>query len=394
MNTGSARLWFLVAFLTVCVLGSAQTHHSRRHTAKPRHAGRTPNQLRKDLDELKNKKEQLKKQLRDTKIKKQSVLTDIYAVDERLNTIQDELEKTTSRLEDSRLEQHRLSKELKSATSKLDSTRDQVRARMRHMYVHGQASFVSALVGSKSVGDVASRRFLMQMIAKKDRQLFQSYQELRAAVSTRKTRQDALVIRIRTLANEQASQRSNLQDTRDEKGEVLENLKSQQGKIQNVLAQYESDERDIAAQIAEFARRKRRPGEKELPAFHGRFERPVSGQITSGYGMRYHPILHFTRLHAGVDFHASAGTPIHAAADGEVISARYSTSFGNMVIIDHGGGISTLYAHCSRLLVGSGQMVHRGQTIAASGATGLAAGPHLHFEVRVNGHTVNPRSWF
>jgi len=390
----SAGILILLSLFLVglAVPSQAQSHSRRRHSTRRR--GQSPAELRKDLNDLRNRKADLRKQLNDTKHQKQAVLSDIFQVDQKLDQIQDELEKTTSKLEDSKLEQARLATELSEASAKLEATRAQVRARLRHMYVHGNASFISALVGTKSVGEVASRRSLMQMIAKRDRQLFTDYQNLQSLVANRKRRQDALVVRIRGLADHEADQQSQLQDTRDEKGEVLKSLRSKQGKLQSLLAQFEADERDIADQIAAFSRRKRRPGEKELPAFHGRFERPVGGPITSGFGMRYHPILHITRLHAGIDFGVHSGTSVHAAADGVVIAAQYSTSYGNMVIIDHGGGISTVYAHCSRLSVSAGEAVHRGQTIAASGATGLAAGPHLHWEVRVNGRPVNPIGWF
>jgi murein DD-endopeptidase MepM/ murein hydrolase activator NlpD len=232
------------------------------------------------------------------------------------------------------------------------------------------------------------------MIAKKDRQLFTDYLNLRDAVANRKRKQDQLVVRIASLARQQANQQGELQDKRDEKGEVLQSLRTKEGHLKQMLAQFEADERDIAAEIAAYAHRKKRPGEKPLPAFRGHFQRPVSGPVTSGFGMRYHPVLHYTRLHAGIDFGVPRGTAIHAGADGEVITAHYSTSYGNMVVIDHGGGISTLYAHCTTLMVSTGERVHRGQQIAVSGATGLVSGPHLHWEVRVNGRPVNPAGWF
>jgi len=385
------RLLMAVLLLVMSMAAPASGQH-RTHR-KPGHA-KSASQLRKDLESLRSQKQRLKQQLSQTKRQTHAVLSDIYVVDAELDKIQDELDQTTTRLGDSREEQRRLQIDLKDATAKLDADREQVRKRLRYMYVHGDTSAISALAGTHSVGEIASRRFLLQMIAKRDRQLFMDFQRLRDLVAEHKRRQDALVVRIGGLVRMQSNQQAALQDKRDEKGEVLRGLRSKTGQLQQMLRQFESDEREVAAQIAAFARRKRRPGEKALPAFHGHFQRPVPGAVTSGFGRRYHPVLHITRLHAGVDFHASSGTPIHAGADGEVISARYSTSFGNVVILDHGGGIQTLYAHCSRLLVSAGQMVHRGQEIALSGATGLVAGPHLHFEVRVNGQPVNPIGWF
>src|SRR4029077_5616064 len=118
-------------------------------------------------------------------------------------------------------------------------------------------------------------------------------------------------------------------------------------------------------------RRPTRPGQKPevLPPYRGgRFMQPVSGRMTSSFGMRFHPILHITRMHSGCDFGAPIGAPIRAAAGGVVIHSSYMSGYGNVVIIDHGGGLSTVYAHCSRIVVSDGQKVKRGQYIANVGS--------------------------
>jgi murein DD-endopeptidase MepM/ murein hydrolase activator NlpD len=128
----------------------------------------------------------------------------------------------------------------------------------------------------------------------------------------------------------------------------------------------------------------------------GRLSYPVSAPITSGYGYRYHPILHYSRLHAGTDFGAACGTPVRAAAPGTIVQAGGAGGYGNQIVIDHGSmrgrQVATSYNHLSRFVARSGT-VQRGQLIGYSGTTGLSTGCHLHFEVYVSGTHVNPMSW-
>jgi murein DD-endopeptidase MepM/ murein hydrolase activator NlpD len=116
----------------------------------------------------------------------------------------------------------------------------------------------------------------------------------------------------------------------------------------------------------------------------------VAGRITSGFGWRFHPILHFGRLHAGIDFGAPTGAPIVAAADGQVVAAGYAGGYGRQVRIVHSTGIVTTYSHMSSMAASPGLQVRQGQVIGYVGSSGLATGPHLHFEVRINGQPVNP----
>jgi murein DD-endopeptidase MepM/ murein hydrolase activator NlpD len=131
--------------------------------------------------------------------------------------------------------------------------------------------------------------------------------------------------------------------------------------------------------------------------FRGELLKPVSAPLSSTFGMRYDPYYHVWQLHAGIDLAAAAGTPIHAAADGWVARAGVNGGYGNYTCISHGvvsaGRLSTCYAHQSVIAVRAGQHVRRGQVIGRVGSTGAATGPHLHFEVRINGRPVNPLPW-
>ena len=119
---------------------------------------------------------------------------------------------------------------------------------------------------------------------------------------------------------------------------------------------------------------------------------PVNVRVTSGFGSRFHPILGYVRMHAGLDLAAAYGSPIAAAADGRIVSSGWSGGYGNLVRIAHAGGIQTMYGHMSRIVARSGEMVRQGQVIGYVGSTGLSTGPHLHYEVLKNGRPVNPTS--
>lgn len=124
----------------------------------------------------------------------------------------------------------------------------------------------------------------------------------------------------------------------------------------------------------------------------GLMRTPVEGARLSGvFGMRFHPILNYSRMHRGIDFAAPTGTPVMAAADGKVVTAGWGGGFGNVIYVDHGKGTVTRYAHLSRIQVKRGEQVRQGQRIGAVGSTGLSTGPHLHYEVWVNGKAVDPR---
>jgi murein DD-endopeptidase MepM/ murein hydrolase activator NlpD len=124
------------------------------------------------------------------------------------------------------------------------------------------------------------------------------------------------------------------------------------------------------------------------------FANPIPGTtVGSPFGMRFHPILHYTRLHAGADISVGSGTPIRAAADGVVVIAGDRGGYGNCVVIDHGSGLSTVYAHQSSMAVQPGQQVKVGDVIGLVGSTGLSTGPHLHFETRLRGIPVNPTNF-
>ncbi|MBX3118123.1 MAG: peptidoglycan DD-metalloendopeptidase family protein [Fimbriimonadaceae bacterium] len=348
-------------------------------------------ELKNDLNRLENKRTEASRELNRTRKAVRAVRGDINQIDNRLGKLEDDLSYTVNSLNKGISEQARLKKELEQATVELGNTKEKLRSRLKWMYMHGDAAAVSVLAKAKNFGDFASRSYTIKRIAAADRRLFEDYKDLQASITKKKQRQDQLVVEVRDLKSRQESQQVDLKSARNDKAYVLGELRDKQQDLEKLVRQLDAEAASITAQINAYNNSSGRTN--NLQPFKGKFSSPVAGRVTSGYGMRHHPILKRNRLHAGIDYGAKSGTPIKAAADGVVITSQYSNGYGNMVVIDHGGNISTLYGHCSKVYVKAGQKVSRGEKIAAVGSTGLATGPHLHFEVRVNGKPVNPAGW-
>ena len=201
----------------------------------------------------------------------------------------------------------------------------------------------------------------------------------------RKAEVEARAAELQTARDAQASATATADAEAAHEESLLASLRGQRSAYERRIRdqQRESDE------IADLLRRRGSGG--ATISGHGSLSSPVATPvITSTYGYRVHPIFGDRRLHTGIDLRASSGTAIKAAAPGEVVFAGWRGGYGNCTIVDHGGGVATLYAHQSALQVAQGDEVKRGQVIGAAGATGNATGPHLHFEVRVNGVPVDP----
>ena len=377
---------FLLLLLAVnfAVVPASSNETQRRKSRNQKVAS-----LQGRLSALHKKKQQLQRQLHGNKALTHQTLVEIARVDQQLDQVESALEVTTQQLGESKVQQKQVEGELNVATKRMLVVKEQVKQRLRRIYASGPTSTLSVLLGSKTGGELAGRADTMSEIAQSDQKIFMEYRALRAEVADRKQAADALVLRVTNLARRQEQEQEDLQNARETKKHKVQELKQQAGELEEAIAQFEQDEQQIQSQIDTFMRRLSQSGIK-LPPFAGGFIRPVPGRITSGFGYRYHPILHITRLHAGIDFAAPNGTPVRAAASGIIIAAQYMRGFGNMVSIAHGSNLQTVYGHLSRFYVHPGQRVTKGQVIAASGATGLATGPHLHFELHVNGRAVNP----
>ncbi|MCH8275703.1 MAG: peptidoglycan DD-metalloendopeptidase family protein [Armatimonadetes bacterium] len=348
------------------------------------------NQTQKELEQkqsqIERKASQLRGQLRANSRERSQKLRDIRRTDVQIGRVTGDLGDTTQRLQEGREDQARLGDELEELSLQLGEKKERVGRRLRALYMQGDPSPLSIFIGADSLEDVADRAFIMQKIADADRQMVEDLKQARSEVNDRKWLADRFVERIAALRVQQVSQTRELSRHRQTKRAQLRGLESEKRQLEVVLDELEKASRAVEAEL-----RKYHSKPSNVPVWRGNLTQPVSGRISSGYGMRRHPFKGGRRMHTGIDIAAASGTPIKASGDGRVVSASYRNGYGNTVIIDHGGGVTTLYAHCSKLYVKAGQSVKQGEKIAAVGSTGLSTGPHVHWEVRINGKPVNPR---
>ncbi len=382
------RGWTVAVALAALVLTTGFAQQKKPGSPKPPSVGK----LKTNLKDVRFKKAKAVGELKKVRKNIRVVKGTLEEVNARIGNLEVALSDTGQRLDTSKAEQLKLAGDLAVVSHELQLRTQEARARLKAMRMKGRGTIVSAIIGSKSVGDLASRKFLFERIARKDRQLFDDVSRLRNSVASKKRRQDELVREVAGLLVKQKTQQSDLKESREDQKTLLSQLRDKEGDLKKLIAQLDAEENAIEATIAAFMRDTSKTSGLTKPS--GRLLMPIAGgRVGSGFGMRMHPILHYRRMHKGVDIGASSGTPIRAAADGVVISARRMNGYGNVIILAHGGGISTLYAHCSALLRSEGARVKRGETIARVGSTGLSTSPHCHFEVHVGGKAVNPRSW-
>lgn len=349
--------------------------------------GQKPNQseLQRQAKANAAKRSALTKELRKTKRQISYVLSDLHKADVQLETATSRLKATQTALEQAKTRQKQVAQELEQAIATLAEKKELVAKRMRSLYMQGYRNSISELVQT-DLGEQVDRAFVVQKIAEKDDQLVEELKSAREEVEVRKEEQDSLVTKISTLTERRTQEKHSLEQHVGFKKSVLAELKDAAQETAEQLDALERESRAIEAELRKYYRVK-----SNVPVYRGSLRLPVNGRITSGFGSRFHPILKRTRMHTGIDIAAPTGTPIHAAGDGRVIFSGYRGGYGNCIIIDHGGGKATLYGHCSKLYVGVGANVTSGQSIAAVGSTGMSTGPHLHWEVRINGTPVNPR---
>ncbi len=351
-----------------------------------------PNEIDQRIDErnrLQAEIEELQRQIASKKSAEKSVLAELNRLENQLQLATRELEYIEVQMSLTSDELTQTRDEVAQMKQKLEGQKEAFDARLVSMYKAGRVSYADILLSSGSLSEFMSRLHYLRQIAVQDTALISEYTASHAALVAKQQELEGYAVELTDLKASEEEKRAEVTSRSQDREKYLASVQADKKRLEESLDQMEREAEALNKVIADLQAKGQKPQAHAL-----KMAWPVSGGwISSYYGNRYHPILGYYKWHSGIDYAADYGEPIKAMEDGTVILAGVNGGYGNCVIIDHGGGVSTLYGHAQRLLVKKGQDVVKGQTIALVGSTGLSTGPHLHFEVRVKGETQDPLKW-
>ncbi len=365
-------------------------------------------EAKKKASTLEQEKKKLEETLKGLEGLKNDAAAYVRELDQSLEALDSELVELDGQIVQKEADIDLTSQELETARQTEAEQYASMKLRIKYMYECGNTSMLDLLMHSADIVQMMNRAEYIRKISEYDKQKMDEYVATKELIAARETElwqehQELVGLQDQTKAKQESVEALLAQKTKE-----LKNFESQ---IQTAEGQISEYERDIKAQeekvkqLEAEIRRKEEEARKAAEAAGRKYNTvslgninfiwpcPSSGRITSGFGGRSSPTEGASSNHQGIDIGAPTGTAIVASASGNVVIATYSYSAGNYVMINHGGGVYSVYMHCSSLEVSEGQQVSQGQTIARVGSTGYSTGPHLHFGIRSGGKYVNPTGY-
>ena len=365
----------------------------------------------------------LNSEKKELQVAKNELSATVEALDAQLTNVQEVLVELGEDIDRKTKQVENIKNRLREAEANQDEQYASMKQRIKFMYEKGDTAYITMVFGAQNLTDMLNKAEYIEEVSAYDRQLLNEYTETKYRVINLKDKlevEQASLLETQEQAEIQEYQMSMLIDQKNGEIEKYESeISTKEDAIKEYEAMIASQNATIAALEASILQAEREADalQKELEesglsdndidssssskpvttqqVFSGPFCMPAPSytRVSDDYGNRIHPILGVKQFHNGIDFAAPGGSPILAAQSGTVIAAAYSSTMGNYIMINHGGGVITIYMHASALYVSAGQTVTKGQKIAAVGRTGRSTGNHLHFSVRVNGSYVSPWSY-
>ena len=345
-------------------------------------------QTKKRIEEANKKIEEVRKQEQAYLKQVNEVETQLLASLSQLDDLNTKLAEAKSDIDKTTIELVLKEQDLNKIEGELDGKIAILNSRVASIYKNRDSNILEIILKAEDFIEFISRLKLMSLIAQQDAEIIKEIKDKRTsnltikkAILDLREKQKDRQTEVAKLVSQAEKKQAEVEGIYNEKSNLLSNTRTNKKALISMQKDLEIREAEIT-RILESYKYGNAPGDK--------FIWPVAGRIASRFGMRRHPILGTMRMHAGIDLISPSGALVKAADGGQIIQAGYDGGYGYSIVIYHGGGFATWYAHLSRILVAVGQNVSRGEVIGLVGATGWATGPHLHFEVRINGASQNP----
>lgn len=343
------------------------------------------------IDDLEGEKDQLEDRLEDIRDQRDDVksnisqnLKDLRTLDGKIQEREGEIDELETRIRGLLTQIDYKKMELSDSENEYAAYMDLFNKRLRAMYMNSDMDYMELMLTAQSISELAVRLDMVSYIAENDQKLLEDLNNTKILIRHQKYELELSEQEMRSKKQTVVSAKEELLESSAQKQSIYDNLQDQYEDLKKAIDEIEAQEKAVNDEI------KRLQMERDYVGGELMWPSPGYYHVTSKFGQRFHPVLKRWKLHTGIDLRVPSGSKIVAANEGVVLMAKYNVAYGNYVVIDHGGGISTLYAHNKKLLVSAGQTVQRGQVIAYSGSTGYSTGPHLHFEYRINGEYQNP----
>lgn len=344
--------------------------------------------LQSEQEELQNQINQATGELEGVQDELSENLQQVQKLDEKIANSQTQLNELNAKITELQTSIDEVQAKLKKAEERYKRQKEILEVRLVAMYETSDIQYLDVILSSKTIAEFLSNYFLITELASYDTELLEDMKEQKDEIELSKEKLDKTQEQYATMKQNQTKTAKILENTKTVRENFIAKLSDQEKDIQTKIDEYNTRFDEINREILAIALQG-----IDTKYIGGELAWPIPGytRVTSKFGMRTHPITGVYKLHTGVDVSAPMGANFVAANDGIVTKAGYNAAYGNMVIIDHGGGVSTLYAHGSEIMVKVGDTVKRGETVVLKvGSTGYSTGPHAHFEVRLNGVVTDP----
>lgn len=351
----------------------------------------TADDKRAELNDVKQQMADMQARKEEAKRKAESANAQLSEIMDNLNELQAQANGLQAKSDVLQDKINKNQAELEKKQQEVDQRMVIYRKRLRDIYINGQINYLDVLLGAKDFSDFSSRMYLLQKIISSDLAMLDQLRRDAEDINTRKQQLAAEMKEIKTTQAELEAKKAKVNKLREERAQVLYKAQEEEANSQAEYDRLLAISENIAAMLRNME--SSGGGAQAGRGGTGRFMWPCNGPITSYYGWRTHPIFGTTKYHSGMDIAVDTGTPIQAADSGTVVYSGWLGGYGNCVMIDHGGGLVTLYGHNSALNVSEGQYVNKGTVIAYAGSTGYSTGPHCHFEVRLHGELTEPLNY-